>query len=56
MLGTNAEAVRYIVRIYERILRSSNCIEQIKAGKTCDRRQAFSTGRCAAVISLPGNN
>mmetsp|Transcript_19961 Transcript_19961/g.25912 ORF Transcript_19961/g.25912 Transcript_19961/m.25912 type:complete len:1073 (-) Transcript_19961:150-3368(-) len=53
IIGDN-EGFRYVVQIYERILRTSNCVEQIRRGERCDRRPAFKTGRCAAVISLPG--
>ena len=65
-------AVAHAARLFLRLMRSSNCPDQIaghewvpealrghptlgSAGNgRCDRRSAFATGRCAAVISMPG--
>lgn len=45
---------RYALEQYWRVIRSSNCPEQLENGKDCDRRTAWTTGRCAMVISMPG--
>lgn len=48
------EGYRYAVELYSRFIMSSNCQVETAAGKKCDRKTAFPTGRCAGVISMPG--
>ena len=52
-------AFREAVDIFNRIAKSSNCQEQLNAGKEswafkCNRQAAFREGRCAGVLSMPG--
>lgn len=42
------------LELYWKIIRNSNCQEQLVQGEKCDRKTAFPTGRCAMVISMPG--
>ena len=45
---------RSALELYWRIIRASNCQDQLANGEKCDRKTAFPTGRCAMVISMPG--
>ncbi|CAB9529621.1 activated protein kinase catalytic subunit alpha-1 [Seminavis robusta] len=47
-------AFKTAVETYYKIIRNSNCGEQLSNGEKCDRKTAFPTGRCAMVISMPG--
>jgi len=44
----------YAFKQYWRLIRSSNCQDQLPRGVKCSRKTAFPTGRCAGVISMPG--
>ena len=45
---------RSALELYWRIIRASNCQDQLVNGEKCDRKTAFPTGRCAMVLSMPG--
>ena len=45
---------RHGLEQYWRVIRASNCQDQLAKGEKCDRKKAFPTGRCAMVISMPG--
>jgi len=45
---------KHALEMYWRVIRASNCQEQLAKGEKCDRKSAFPTGRCPMVISMPG--
>lgn len=45
---------KYALERYWRVIKASNCQEQLANGQKCDRKSAFPTGRCPMVISMPG--
>lgn len=47
-------AFKEALEVYWKIIRHSNCAEQLANGQKCDRKTAFPQGRCAMVISMPG--
>lgn len=45
---------KHALKLYHRLIQSSNCQTQTPLGQKCDRKTAFPTGRCAGVVSMPG--
>ncbi|EGD77131.1 TK protein kinase [Salpingoeca rosetta] len=46
--------LKYAIRLFSRLVRSSNCQTELATTGKCDRKTAFPTGRCAGVLSMPG--
>jgi len=45
---------KYALEKYWRVVRASNCQDQLVRGEKCDRKKAWPTGRCPMIISMPG--
>jgi len=45
---------KYALEKYWKVIKNSNCQDQLAKGEKCDRKKAFPTGRCPMVISMPG--